>query len=59
MGRDEVETMHVELFKKLVYKRKDESRTLSKSLEQEVVNDSLQAGSRPGFKKVKFYLNTV
>ena len=43
----------------LSIKGKDESRTLSKSLEQEVVNDSLQAGSWPSFKKVKFYLNTV
>ena len=43
----------------LSIKGRDESRTLSKSLEQEVVNDSLQAGSWPGFKKVKFYLNTV
>ena len=43
----------------LSIKGRDESRTLSKSLEQEVVNDSLQAGSWHSFKKVKFYLNTV
>lgn len=55
MGNEEIQTTSINLFKKLVCKRKDESGILSRSLEQGLVNDSLQAGSRPVFvNKVLF-----